>query len=180
MFINQETYFSEGYGEDDAMVRRTIWNDLSSLQEMDGGLDVLQATQHRIDSNEYLVDLGFSPSVDQSLYNWEYATTKMKAPFYFYDDGPIVGGMMTALSPRVIVHSRAIYNALDFLGDVGGLQEALNKLGIIFMTLFSSRGLQGYLVSSLFKIEGENERVVTKNLYGANKRVTEDSLMLSQ
>ena len=47
-------------------------------------------------------------------------------------------------------HSRAIYGILDFLGDVGGLFDALKLIAAGIISLFTSGSLPNYLVSKLF------------------------------
>ena len=49
-----------------------------------------------------------------------------------------------------IVHSRAIYNILDFLGDVGGLLDALKLIAGTIVGLILRDNLTGKLVSLLF------------------------------
>ena len=43
----------------------------------------------------------------------------------FFNGDRIVGGFITEINPSVTVRQRSIYNVLNFLGDVGGLREAL-------------------------------------------------------
>ena len=53
-----------------------------------------------------------------------------------------------------MVHKRAIYSFLDWLGDVGGLLEGLRlvgQIGIALVTLFISNPLSAFLVNALFK-----------------------------
>ena len=46
-----------------------------------------------------------------------------------------------------MVYSRSIYNALDFLGDVGGLFDALKLIGMgILSILGTGDGLAGRLI----------------------------------
>ena len=48
---------------------------------------------------------------------------------------------------------RETYNSLDWLGDLGGLKEALTLiLGVIYM-LFHYQTFENYLVSQLFKAQ---------------------------
>ena len=50
-----------------------------------------------------------------------------------------------------MVYSRSIYNALDFLGDVGGLFDALKLIGAgLISVLGTGGGLTGRLISRLF------------------------------
>lgn len=46
--------------------------------------------------------------------------------------------------------SRAIYNALDLLGDVGGLFDALKLLAQALISLIGQGGLSTYLIGKLF------------------------------
>ena len=48
------------------------------------------------------------------------------------------------------MYSREIYNALDLLGDVGGLFDGLRIIGAGFVGVLSSGGLQLKLVGQLF------------------------------
>ena len=45
---------------------------------------------------------------------------------------------------------RETYNSLDWLGDLGGLKEALMGLLWVFYTLFHYQTFENYLVSKLF------------------------------
>ena len=50
-------------------------------------------------------------------------------------------------------HTRTVYSLLDFLGDIGGLSDALSKIGsIIFgiVQLFTGSGLSQYLLKNIF------------------------------
>ena len=54
----------------------------------------------------------------------------------------------------LILHSRQIYGPLDFLGDIGGLGDALTAIGRIIMlltTLVTGNPLERYLIKRLFK-----------------------------
>ena len=53
-------------------------------------------------------------------------------------------------------HVRNVYTFWDFLGDIGGLHDALKLIGELFMavvTMLSGSGLDRYLVESLFKVD---------------------------
>lgn len=55
------------------------------------------------------------------------------------------------MGTEVKIYSRSIYNALDFLGDVGGLFDALKLIGAgILSILGTGDGLAGRLISRLF------------------------------
>ena len=51
-------------------------------------------------------------------------------------------------------HTRSIYSALDFLGDVGGLYDMLKLVAEVLLSVWSliaGCGLDAYLLSSIFK-----------------------------
>jgi len=55
------------------------------------------------------------------------------------------------VNPDLVIHKRSIYNVLDLLGDVGGLQEALKTIGALIILLFGQNGvLQSYLISRIY------------------------------
>ena len=48
---------------------------------------------------------------------------------------------------------RTIYNFLDYLGDIGGLLDALNYIGAFIVWVLTGNGLSQFMVSKLFKID---------------------------
>ena len=48
---------------------------------------------------------------------------------------------------------RTIYNFLDYLGDIGGLLDALNYIGAFFVWILTGNGLAQFMVLKLFKID---------------------------
>ena len=46
---------------------------------------------------------------------------------------------------------RAVYNGLDWLGDLGGLYEALAVVLGAIVTLFNYKQMENYLVQQLFR-----------------------------
>ena len=49
----------------------------------------------------------------------------------------VVGGMIITTSEEATQHNRAIYNTLDFLGDVGGLLDMLRLFAEVFLELIA-------------------------------------------
>ena len=47
-------------------------------------------------------------------------------------------------------HSRAIYNFLDFLGDVGGLYDAFKLIAAMLISVLGRDGLSLWLIGKLF------------------------------
>lgn len=62
---------------------------------------------------------------------------------------------------EVLFKSRAIYNALDFLGDVGGLFDGLKLIAQSLISLIGQGGLSSFLIGKLFflpSIKNEQNR----------------------
>ena len=58
------------------------------------------------------------------------------------------------INKKILNHTRVIYGPLDFLGDVGGLTDALKAIGqaIIFLiSLVTGSRLDQYIISQVFK-----------------------------
>ena len=58
------------------------------------------------------------------------------------------------LSPDVIVWNRQTYSTLDFLGDLGGLFDALKLIGEAVIAPFSEFALKVTMMISLFRPKG--------------------------
>ena len=54
------------------------------------------------------------------------------------------------LDKTLLNNSRAIYNALDFLGDVGGLSDALKIISWFLVSFFGTGGFSTQLRSKIF------------------------------
>ena len=68
------------------------------------------------------------------------------------------------MSLDVIHHNRSIYTLLDFLGDCGGLKDALTVICEILLFVFTSisgSGLESYLLANLFKYPSKGRKVTT-------------------
>ena len=85
-----------------------------------------------------------------------------------YNDGynPLsVGGFQIGMSLNKVHHSRSIYNALDLLGDVGGLYTILLDIGAIFFSAISflfGSPLGSFLKSNIFTV-GTKEKASKKS-----------------
>ena len=55
------------------------------------------------------------------------------------------------MSPDLEVTERQTYNLLEYLGDIGGLFDALRYMGIFILGPFVSFSLQSKLLNSLFR-----------------------------
>ena len=66
----------------------------------------------------------------------------------------MLGGFFISFDSEHVNHTRSIYSALDFLGDVGGLHDMLKLVAEVLLSLWSliaGNGLDAYLLQSIFK-----------------------------
>ena len=124
----------------------------------------MHATEHRIETDEYFFNPGWFSSREVTLFELKLTIDNIKVPNAF-DKDTIVGGFFIDIDPTFVSHQRSIYNFLDFMGDIGGLYEALNPVGAAFMYFFGTRGLQGLIVSSIFFVETADEKTQLKSLF---------------
>ena len=76
-------------------------------------------------------------------------------------DDLVAGVFITAFSTSIL-HSRSIYNALDFLGDVGGLLDALKLIASVIISLTFSTTQAQYLLNNLFLTKKPSNSSVQK------------------
>ena len=144
MIYNQEDYNSEKYGEESSVVSRTANYHYVSMDRVQPFLEVHKLEEHQIDSDENYFNPGwFGTIVLQYFYLNDKSVSAQSTQYY-------VGGVIIEMDINLHEHKRSIYNLLDFLGDVGGLREALISIGQLFFMLFGQRGLQGFLAGKLF------------------------------
>ena len=65
------------------------------------------------------------------------------------------------MSTQVTKSSRQVYTALDWLGDVGGLNDGLSIIGGLLMRLYfliAGNPLDSYLLQALFKVSGRKSQ----------------------
>ena len=66
----------------------------------------------------------------------------------------MLAGFYISFDSKHVNHTRSIYSALDFLGDVGGLYDMLKLVAEVLLSLWSliaGSGLDAYLLQSIFK-----------------------------
>ena len=83
----------------------------------------------------------------------------------FETDSPsgVKFGLIIFAETTGILSSRNIYNFLDFLGDVGGLLEALKLISGLFLSLVSVSGLRDWLIFRLFLKVPSTKLIQTMN-----------------
>ena len=111
----------------------------ADVYSFNGGETSKRITKSQIESNQRFLNPGwFSPSEDS---------------FFSVEGGPweIAGTGNSASQEKLIIqvwapqetsiYSREIYNVLDFLGDIGGLFDALKIIGASIIGIFGSSSL---------------------------------------
>ena len=85
--------------------------------------------------------------------------------FYTILDGvlqPVIGDeifyLQYSLSNEAKFHERTIYNMLDLLGDIGGLQDALCQITaflLFFISIITKEGPHNHIMKRLFTTKGK-------------------------
>ena len=89
--------------------------------------------------------MGFSTPEELEVFTLQDVHQK----FYVTEPG-FVGGFQVQVSQDQVQHARSVYTILDWLGDVGGLIDALKLIAHLLVALFSGGSMSGYLISQLF------------------------------
>ena len=83
-----------------------------------------------------------------------------RRPYEFLDDVHTVVSYEFDLNMYRI--DREAYNTLDWLGDLGGLKEALTIVLGAVIALFNYNTLENYIVSQLYRAETKKDRASRK------------------
>ena len=67
------------------------------------------------------------------------------------------------LSPLYLQHSRVVYGILNFVGNVGGLKEAVMFIAATFMANYGSSQFEFSVLKSLFKVNDSHDPKNKKN-----------------
>ena len=68
-----------------------------------------------------------------------------------------------SLDTQQINYSRKIYNALDLIGDVGGLFEGLKVVAYLTMSLFTPLRITNFFISKLYFTKKDNSSNIDVN-----------------
>ena len=79
--------------------------------------------KEEIESEESRLNLGFTSPVERSIYSIIDAESPVFRPGSLIPG--LVGGYSFGVSSDKTKHSRTVFTLLDWLGDVGGLTDAL-------------------------------------------------------
>ena len=55
--------------------------------------------------------------------------------------------------PQTDSYSRTVFSVLDFFGNIGGLNEVLEKIGELIVTIFASRLFTFSIVANLYQVD---------------------------
>ena len=127
---NQQSYGSENYGTEDVVIKTTesFWLDFDANYPFQQTYTV---AENLIESEEQFFNPGWFNPTDHRFFS---LTKGGRRPII---DSDSVGGLHIEMDIDQTIYKRSIYNALDFLGDVGGLKEALNQIGQLIFFLCS-------------------------------------------
>ena len=53
---------------------------------------------------------------------------------------------------------RDVYNILDFIGDVGGLERGLRTIITLVMMLLTYKSIETYMVTQLFQVKTDSTK----------------------
>ena len=84
-----------------------------------------------IESDDLLFNPGWFPSAEKTIFSLNDDGKK-----HAVEDSNVINFVTFSADLKVLNHSRAIYNVLDFLGDIGGLSDALKLIASFFVSVF--------------------------------------------
>ena len=107
-------------------------------------------TENKIESEEYLFDLGFEER------QYTFYQPRKDPTFGIVTDPNFIYEGVLLLDKTVVSHERSIYTFWDFLGDIGGLFSILQQLAspvLLLVSLVTGSGLQNFLIESIFRVQ---------------------------
>lgn len=145
---NSKRLHEEKYDE----ARLEIYSSLRS-QQFDAfnpnWIDVNLSAVTLIDNTDF-IPLGRDNS--QSYFQYSFERPLPSSWQYYPDRYKFAGVDLIANSDLTEIH-RTTYNALDFMGDIGGFKNALTILGIIFVTPFVQHKIRLEILRKLFMLK---------------------------
>ena len=74
-------------------------------------------------------------------------------------------------SSKQFIHSRTVYTVLEFLGDVGGLNDALTLIFAPFMSFFVPSLLARSILNKNFKFDDDGTHSNDQPAQNSNKKI---------
>lgn len=122
--------------------------------------------KHMIESDDLFFNPGWFGAEEDIIFNLKKDTQPILT-----QNPNAIALLGFSLHKSVVSHSRAIYNVLDFLGDIGGLRDALKLIAQILVSFFTSGGMMNHLISRVFyNSKLEENQSQSSPLQGSDKQ----------
>lgn len=93
-------------------------------------MNVLSLQQNQVESEESFMGIGISEPTEYTFYTLIDAVSPKSFSYSDpFNQNLLVAGYQIGVSPDQISYSRTIYTFLEWLGDIGGLTDALIYIG---------------------------------------------------
>ena len=143
---NQAQYLPQMYG--DGSIRHTM--NIPESHKLDGTQYDFDLQINQLTSQESYLGLTFlSDNIEKTFYRYE------RARSYPSMNEHIFLGLTIFESEDIVFYERKIYNALDLLGDIGGLVDALCYIAtalLFLLSLVTGDGPFIPIIKRLFKV----------------------------
>ena len=103
------------------------------------------------------LQLGPITEIEGSIFG---VRSNTRRPYEFLDDVHTVISYEFDLNMYRI--DREAYNTLDWLGDIGGLKEALSLIFLAIISVFNYNALENYMVTQLYRGETKKDKTSRK------------------
>lgn len=103
--------------------------------------------------DQLTMQLGPITEIEGAIFNVKQNTRR---PYEFDDDVHIVISYEFDLNLYRV--DRDAYNILDWLGDIGGLKEALTIVLSTFIAVFNYNTFENYMVAQLYRVETKKDK----------------------
>ena len=103
--------------------------------------------------DQLTMQLGPITEIEGAIFNVKQNTRR---PYEFDDDVHIVISYEFDLNLYRV--DRDAYNILDWLGDIGGLKEALTIVLSTFIAVFNYNTFENYMVGQLYRVETKKDK----------------------
>ena len=121
------------------------------------------------------MQLGPITEVEGSIFG---VRANTRRPYEFLDDVHTVVSYEFDLNMYRI--DREAYNTLDWLGDLGGLKEALTIVLGAVIALFNHRTLENYLVAQLYRAETSRDKASRNKSPTKEAEIDEEDMYLQK
>lgn len=78
------------------------------------------------------------------------------------------------MDARYLIFNRQVYSVLEYLGDIGGLQQMLYLIGLMIITYFSQRLFSSSVMTEMYQVK--HDRGLVKSKLNRQKTLTVDDI----